>query len=132
MNSQLAAYPNLGRTVRKWPRLPPVGTTLIIQVSKRGDGCSPRNVAACELVNATRAIIYLSPDLEDMPAPKRDGVVLHELGHALLMLGGDVSHTEREADAEAERVFGIRIYYDPKDLIQTTARGLRPRPASLG
>ena len=58
------------------------------------------------------------------------GVVLHELGHAILMLEGLDSHTERDADITAERVFGKKIRYDPTDWIQTTGAGV-VRPARL-
>jgi hypothetical protein len=44
---------------------------------------------------------------------------------------GCPDHSERQADKLAEDLFGSPIYYD-NDLIQSTERGVRPRPRHLG
>lgn len=58
------------------------------------------------------------------------GVLSHELGHIALLFRGNEDHTERDADAEAERLFGKRINYDIED-VQTVGRGVHPRPKRL-
>lgn len=56
------------------------------------------------------------------------GLLRHELGHYALRdhAGG----TEREADIAAFTVTGRQIRYDRQD-VQTTGRGVVPRPAHL-
>jgi hypothetical protein len=72
------------------------------------------------------------PDLAD--DSRVDGILRHELAHAVLLHGGDTEHTERDADEVAEALFGSPIFYDEDD-VQTTdpsAPGARrPRPEYL-
>ena len=72
------------------------------------------------------------PDLAD--DSRVDGILRHELAHAVLLHGGDTEHTERDADEVAESLFGSPIFYDEDD-VQTTdpsAPGARrPRPEYL-
>jgi len=75
--------------------------------------------------------IVVSPRLENQRAERIDGILRHELGHAVYMLGGDRTHSEREADKMAERLFGGIIRYDEFD-VQTTGHGITPRPRRLG
>lgn len=80
-----------------------------------------------------RAHIIMAPKMEHQPAARQDGLLRHELAHALLLHRGQ-AHTEAECDATAERVFGAPLYYD-RDDVQTTdpnAPGARrPRPSHL-
>lgn len=71
--------------------------------------------------------ISVAGRLEDQPAGNIEGVLAHELGHAMLFTLGRPRHEEREADAVAEHWLGVRIGYDA-DGVQTTAGGERPRP----
>jgi predicted SprT family Zn-dependent metalloprotease len=59
-----------------------------------------------------------------------EGILMHEMAHAILMQMGDHEHSEREADETAEEVFGKRISYDRED-VQTTGTGIHPRPLHL-
>ena len=72
------------------------------------------------------------PDLAD--DSRVEGILRHELAHAVLLHGGDTEHTERDADEVAEALFGSPIFYDEDD-VQTTdpsAPGARrPRPEYL-
>lgn len=72
------------------------------------------------------------PDIAD--DSRVDGILRHELAHAVLLHGGDIEHTERDADEVAEALFGSPIFYDEDD-VQTTdpsAPGARrPRPEYL-
>ena len=88
-----------------------------------------RNFAYCT-IDAVPSV-YVAPKLERQRLSRIKAVLAHELAHATLILSGDTTHAERTADAVAERLFRIRISYDPVDLVQTTGPGLRPRPASL-
>jgi hypothetical protein len=134
-NTQVERYPNLARTVLKWRStlrsVAAGGSRIIVRVDAVADDAKPRHYALCDASAPNQIIIYLSPRLENMIAPKREGVVLHEFGHVLCFLEGKEKHTEREADFRAEEVFNINIYYDPKDLVQTTSGGIRPRPSHL-
>jgi hypothetical protein len=69
--------------------------------------------------------------MEIQPQGRIEGVLMHEIGHALLFAAGVKDHTEREADEMAEAVFGRFVAYDEDDLVQTTGEGLRPRPEYL-
>jgi hypothetical protein len=75
-------------------------------------------------------IIALAPKILDQPKPRIMGILLHELGHAMLISQGRIHHSEREADSIAERVFGEKIYYDYAD-VQNNQFGIRPRPSHL-
>jgi len=59
-----------------------------------------------------------------------EGVLRHEFGHAALWHLDRPKHSERDADAVAEDLFGAPIYYDRED-VQTLAKGTRPRPSHL-
>ncbi len=120
-------------------------------------GGTDRTYAAC---SENGKMIILSPDLAVLESHFVNGIVLHELGHAVdflypaqLHLGtagdlvvyehkpwaGDMrawkrrSHdvVERFADQVAERAFGVTIGYKGPCLLQTTRGGIRPRPAGL-
>ena len=71
--------------------------------------------------------ISVAGRLEDQPDGTIEGVLAHELGHALLFILGRPRHEEREADAVAEHWLGLQIGYDA-DGVQTTRGGERPRP----
>lgn len=91
------------------------------------------------------ARVRLASKTTSAPSEVIRGVILHELGHAALFARGGLGHrygdlqetaeqrhaAERAADAEAERLFDTRIYYDPELVVQRTESGLRPRPIEL-
>lgn len=91
---------------------------------------APRSMAFCE--DATPLRVGYAPKLEHQPLGRIEGVMAHEIGgHAALFALGHKEHKERDADAMAEKLLGIRISYDA-GLVQTTENGIRPRPAHLG
>lgn len=63
------------------------------------------------------------------PAGRVEGLLAHELGHAL---DEDATrpYAERRADALAKRVLGVPVRYDDGD-VQNLHRGVTPRPARL-
>lgn len=73
--------------------------------------------------------ITLAPRMLQASPDRVLGVLLHELGHCVLVQGG-VEHRERDADHAIEVITGLRISYDADD-VQTVGRGTRPRPAYL-
>lgn len=73
----------------------------------------------------------ISPKLLQASPERVAGILAHEVGHLLLWRSGNEHHSEREADAAAERALNVRISYDSED-VQTIATGRRPRPAYLG
>jgi integrase len=89
-----------------------------------------RNHAYCLLTRGGDLRVVVAPKMIRAPKHRRDAVLMHEIGHAILLSQGVLNHTEREADALAERVFGVRIGYDADD-VQTLDGGVRPRPAYL-
>jgi len=134
MENILQKYPNVHRTCVRWRdvlqmAIPP-GAEVVFKVSRAAEDRKPRHVGLSVLMDVGLVHVHLSPRLESMTSDKRDGVVLHELGHAVLMLEGDDSHSEHDADVMAERIFGKKIRYDPEDWIQTTGKGV-VRPARL-
>lgn len=103
--------------------------------NERAGQCAPgapdpcRQFAWCS--DGTRQCVGVSPRLELEAADRVEGVLRHELGHALLFHHGHASHRERDADTMAEAAFGRSIGYDTGD-VQTIGVGVRPRPARLG
>lgn len=90
-----------------------------------------RNMAYCT-GNARKDLsIIVAPKMFDADLSRIEGVLRHEFGHALLFFWGNAEHGERDADAVAEQVFGLPIYYD-RETVQTIRGGSRPRPAHLG
>lgn len=89
------------------------------------DPRSPRAFAATD-----GYVVYVRPKLAEQSPDRIDGVLMHELGHVILIQHGYEDHTERECDACAEGAFGVDICYDEDD-VQTLGPGQRPRPAHL-
>lgn len=88
-----------------------------------------RNYAYC-VDDPSGPVIVLAPKARRASAERVLGVLAHEWGHALAFLAGMPEHAERDADALAESVFGVRIAYD-RDDVQTVGAGTRPRPSRL-
>lgn len=83
--------------------------------------------------SSTGPVIRVSRRLGRQPAGRIRGVLAHELGHSVLLHLGRLEHTERDADALAERLLGVGIGYDD-DGVQTTdprSWSTRHRPAWL-
>jgi len=74
--------------------------------------------------------VYVRPKLAAQPPERIDAVLMHELGHVILIRHGYDEHTERDCDECAEGAFGVEISYDADD-VQTLGPGVRPRPAHL-
>jgi len=89
------------------------------------DPDSPRAFAATD-----GYVVYVRPKLAEQTVERIDGVLMHELGHVILIQHGYPEHTERECDACAEGAFNTTICYDADD-VQTTGLGVHPRPAYL-
>lgn len=79
-------------------------------------------------------VVAVAPKIEHSDDGRMEGLLCHELAHAVLLHHGYDEHTERDADACAEQVFDVCIYYDVDD-VQTTdafaAHARRPRPTYL-
>ena len=86
-----------------------------------------RNFAYCTVEDNPHIVV--SPRIHGQPTARIIALLAHEFGHAIYTLVGR-QHTEREADALAEQVFGIQIFYD-QELVQTIGPGERPRPNHL-
>ena len=89
------------------------------------DPRSPRAFAATD-----GETVFVRPKLAEQKVERIDGVLMHELGHVILIQRGYEDHTERECDACAEGAFGVAICYDADD-VQTTGLGVHPRPRHL-
>lgn len=108
---------------------------VVLKFSRKPGRCAPGRAGLCRQFawcDSTPPLsITLAPRLGRQPRARIEGVIWHELGHALLFSRGILTHSEREADAAAEAAFGVQIGYDHED-VQTTRGGVRPRPAHLG
>lgn len=102
--------------------------TLVIDEEAALAGRDPRSRRAFAATDGQT--VYVRPSLAEQKVERIDGVLMHELGHVILMQHGYDDHTERECDACAEGAFGVAICYDADD-VQTTGLGVRPRPAHL-
>jgi hypothetical protein len=103
-----------------------------LKMGKASEFPERRNMAYCMTkAGCPEMIIVVAPKMENAPIDNIEGVLAHEFGHAILFHCGHWNHTEREADQAAEALFGAIIRYD-NHLIQSTTRGIAPRPAHLG
>ena len=89
-----------------------------------------RNYAYCSSGREGLTIV-VAPRMALAALDRIEGVLMHEIAHAVFFAGGEEKHAEREADRLAERLFGCTLRYDVQDAVQTTAAGTRPRPAYL-
>jgi hypothetical protein len=98
-----------------------------------GQACA-RAYAFCEDLDDGSFRIAVAAKMNDADDSRVEGLLRHELAHAVLLHGGDMEHTERDADEVAEELFGSPLFYDDED-VQTTdqsAPGARhPRPEYL-
>lgn len=87
---------------------------------------APRDLAWYETSDGT---VNLMEAALAGPAGRVEGLLAHELGHAL---DADATrpYAERRADALAKRVLGVPVRYDDGD-VQNLHRGVTPRPARL-
>lgn len=99
--------------------------TVSIVIDNLGSYPNPRDYA-----KTTGRVIYFSPKILKASEDRLQGLLRHELAHALLMQNGDVNHSEIYADETAEICFGMPIYYDTQD-VQCISGGVRPRPSYL-
>lgn len=98
-----------------------------------GQACA-RAYAFCEDLDDGSFRIAIAAKMNDADDSRVEGLLRHELAHAVLLHGGDMEHTERDADEVAEELFGSPLFYDDED-VQTTDQSApgarRPRPAYL-
>jgi hypothetical protein len=98
---------------------------------------SPRHYAEAT-IDGGGPIVRVAPELATQPVSVIRGIVYHELGHIIILLGAYPARAgydaaERQADRVAEEVFDTKIYYN-KARVQCAgpgARGKRPRPRGL-
>jgi hypothetical protein len=69
------------------------------------------------------ALIKVAPELAEQPFDVIEGILMHEFGHVAaewLLTGDEVAidydDRERQADAVAEEIFGVEIWYDSLDI----------------
>jgi len=97
-----------------------------LYIGNRAEFPESRNFAYC----TDGLIIVVAPKMVKSANHRIEGVLGHELGHAILFYFGRLDHSERDADDMAERVFGKTILYD-RDTVQSTEHGVCPRPSFL-
>jgi predicted SprT family Zn-dependent metalloprotease len=84
----------------------------------------------CGLEAHDEANVIVAPKLEREPDDVIHALLRHELAHGILLFCGHDDHSERDADALAEAIWGDRLNYDHRD-VQTLAPGRHPRPEHL-
>ncbi len=128
MKRVLSVFKRLDRVVKR-----DVDPTFSVGLARGPDAHfpEPRNMAYTMYDSDTDALcIVVSNKLVNGADSRIEGVMMHEFGHAVL-LWQNIHHTERDADAVAEKMFGKKIFYD-KQTVQSTRGGKRPRPLHLG
>lgn len=105
-----------------------VQAALVIDEDTALAGRDPRSPRAFAATDGDT--VFVRPKLAEQGVERIDGVLMHEIGHVILIQRGCEDHTERECDACAEGAFGVAICYDADD-VQTTGLGVRPRPRHL-
>jgi hypothetical protein len=104
---------------------------------ERGGEACARAYAFCEDLDDGSFRIAVAGKMNDASTTddsRVEGLLRHELAHAVLLHGGDLEHTERDADEVAEALFGSPLYYDEDDVQTTDPSALgarRPRPEYL-
>ena len=88
-----------------------------------------RDFAYCKL-DGKQITVVVAPRMARQARSRIEGVLRHELAHAVFFALGEPRHSEREADQLAAALFGGLIRYD-RDDVQTTGVGRHPRPAHL-
>jgi hypothetical protein len=83
-------------------------------------------------------VVRIAPELASEPVTVQTGIIIHELAHASFMAGygkapRGYDENERATDKRAEKVTGLKIYYDSRgvEVAGRGAKGTRPRPAGL-
>lgn len=104
-----------------------LGRDVRVQIVLDPGGSYPK---ARDFAKTTGSVVYFSPKILHATPARVEGLLRHELAHVVFMQSGDFDHTEREADALAEHLFGDFIYYDDQD-VQSILPGRRPRPEYL-
>jgi len=114
------------RFARTFPRVADVGLGITSAKYSPGSPRTFRDLAWCE--PAGNMIWFVQRALR-LSRAQLVGLLRHELGHC-----ADVRvnrrGSERQADRIAERVAGVPVRYDARD-VQTVGRGIRVRPGYL-
>ena len=100
---------------------------------------APRDHAFCEIMppkpggRARWCRITIAPRMLTASRERQEGVLRHEIGHALLLLHDvdPATHNELACDEAARLLFGAPIYYDEEDVQTTDPTGTTPRPSYL-
>ena len=132
MTATARCYALLSEAAKVFPKL-----NTVVVGSSWDAGRKGRAYAYCEYSDPP--LIVLSPRLDATPSTRVDGVIRHEIGHAVDALysrrtieervGRVASTPELMADDIAEALWGP-IRYDG-DHVQTTGQGVTPRPQHL-
>lgn len=118
------------RVFLKLSSITPFGSKIAFAFGSPSEFKTARARAYC-YKKGSKVGIVVNPVLETESDDRILGVIAHEFGHAAAFLLDEDDHSERECDKIAERLFGLKIYYDADD-IQCVSGGTRPRPARLG
>lgn len=108
-----------------------VGKASEFRTGAAGPGRAARGRAFAYCTMTLPPVVVIAPDFDRQPFDRAAALLAHELAHAYLVSCGDTTHTERQCDATAKRLFGVTIRYD-RDDVQTLGPGVTPRPARLG
>lgn len=106
------------------------GYTITLNVGPPENFPEERSFAYTVRKGPKRYDIFVARDIGQYPIEREEGVLAHEFGHVYLWETDSADHSERDADTAAEAIFKLKISYDGND-VQTTGRGVRPRPAHL-
>lgn len=121
------------RAAQVHPILAVVGLTLDGSVHD-----SPRHFAMTGKHKDGSTWVHVAPEILDEPKKVWLGVMMHELAHAFVTMGGapkkkGYDAIERQADKIAEEIFNTKIYYDERnvEVAGPGVTGTRPRPAGV-
>lgn len=115
---------------------------VMFTIGHASDFPKPRNYALCtnplygDTVGVGKGwcLIVAAPKILKAEMPRIEGLLMHELGHAIDFLvtpDHPNNGSERRADDIAREIWGVTIRYD-HETVQSTCCGVHPRPAHLG
>ena len=98
-----------------------------LEIGQASEFPAPRDYAYCQTLGPMHYRIVFAPKISKASQGRMEGLLMHELAHAMGNALGVQEHGEKNADKLAEHVFQKPIYYDDEDVQTTSKKAARKR-----